>query len=121
MKYLRAQNKNEPFKPDRRAVRFETVLPIEIGNLHGLARNISATGIYFETEAAPVPALGSHVYFAVELTVRGEKLKLVCDGKVLRVDHKNGVYGIAAKLDDSFFSNPADVIELGAAWSQQTH
>ncbi len=119
MKYLRAQNTKAPFKPERRAVRFETELPVEIGNFHGLARNISATGIYFETEAAP--PLGSHVYFAVELTVRGEKLKLVCDGKVLRVDHKDGVHGIAAKLGDSFFSNPADLIELDAAWSQHTH
>ncbi len=119
MKYLRAQNKKGPFKPERRAVRFETVLPVEIGNLHGLARNISATGIYFETEAAL--ALGSHVYFAVELTVRGEKLKLVCDGQVLRVERKDGVHGIAAKLDGSFFSNPADAIELDAVWSQHTH
>ena len=119
MKYLRAQNKKGPFKPERRAVRFETVLPVEIGNFHGLARNISATGIYFETEAAP--ELGSHVYFAVELTVRGEKLKLVCDCKVLRVDQKDGVHGIAAKLNDSFFSNPSDVIELDTAWSQHTH
>ncbi|MBU3998517.1 MAG: PilZ domain-containing protein [Gammaproteobacteria bacterium] len=119
MKYLSAQNKKLPFKPERRAVRFETVLPVEIGNLHGLARNISATGIYFETEAAP--ALGSHVYFAVELTVRGEKLKLVCDGKVLRVDYKDGVQGVAAKLDGSFFSNPADLIELGSGWAQHSH
>ena len=119
MKYLRAQNNKAPFKPERRAVRFETVLPVEIGNFHGLARNISATGIYFETEAAP--ELGSHVYFAVELTVRGEKLKLVCDGQVLRVDDKDGVHGVAAKLDDSFFSNPADVMELDAAWSHHTH
>ena len=119
MKYLRAHNNKAPFKPERRAVRFETELPVEIGNFHGLARNISATGIYFETEAAP--ALGSHVYFAVELTVRGEKLKLVCDGQVLRVEHKDGVHGIAAQLDGSFFSNPADVIELGADWSKHTH
>ena len=119
MKYLRAQNKDPPLKPERRAVRFETALPVEIGNLHGLARNISATGIYFETEAAL--ALGSHVYFAVEMTVRGEKLKLACDGQVLRVDYKDGVQGVAAKLDDSFFSNPADVVELGAGWSAHSH
>jgi len=119
MKYLRDQNKKPPFNHKRRAVRFDTVLPVEMGNLHGLARNISATGIYFESEAAP--ALGSHVYFAVELTVRGEKVKLMCDGKVLRVDYKDGVQGIAAMLDDLFFSNPAEVIEIGAAWPARTH
>ena len=104
---------------ERGAVRFDTELPVEIGNLRGLARNISATGIYFEIEAAP--ALGSHVYFAVEMTVRGEKLKLVCDGQVLRVEHKDGVHGIAARFDDSFFSNPAEVIDVDAAWLARTH
>lgn len=104
---------------ERGAVRFDTVLPVELGNLHGLARNISATGIYFEIEAAP--ALGSRVYFAVEMTVRGEKLKLVCDGQVLRVDQKGGVHGIAARFDDSFFSNPAEVIDIDAGWLTRTH
>lgn len=106
-------------KQQRGAIRFETALPVEFGNLHGLARNISATGIYFETEAEP--ALGSHLYFAVELTVRGEKLKLVCDGQVIRVDYKEGVRGIAAKLDGSFFSNPAEVLDVDAGYLARTH
>jgi hypothetical protein len=119
MKHLRIQNNKPPLMHGRRAVRFETALPVEIGNVHGLARNISATGIYFEIDTAP--ALGSHVYFAVELTVRGEKLKLVCDGQVLRVDQKDGVHGIAAKFADSFFSNPAEIVDADAGWLTRTH
>jgi hypothetical protein len=37
----------------------------------------------------------------------GEVLKLVCEGEVVRVDRKNGVTGIAAKLGKSFFTNVA--------------
>jgi len=119
MKHLRVEDKKKPFNYERRALRFDTVLPVKMGTFDGLARNLSATGIYFETEAAP--ALGSHVCFAVELTVRGQKLELMCDGKVLRIDYRNGVQGLAAKFDNSFFPNPAEVIEVGAAWPPHTH
>ena len=74
-----------------------------MGGIQGLTRNISATGIYFETETAGEP--GSRVRFTVEVNVRGEKLKLVCEGEVVRVEHNNGMLGIAAKLVNSFFAD----------------
>lgn len=90
--------------------RFPTELSMETDGIPGLTKNVSATGIYFETQAAH--EIGSRVHLTVEVNVRGEKLKLVCDGMVVRVDHKDGVLGIAAKLESSFFSAAADVIEL---------
>jgi hypothetical protein len=48
-------------------------------------------------------------------------LKLVCDGQVLRVDQKDGVHGIAAKFADSFFSNPAEIVDADAGWLTRTH
>lgn len=92
-----------PPKQGRGADRFDTALPVEMEGAKGLTRNISATGVYFETEATQEP--GSRVNFTVQVTVRGEVLKLVCEGEVVRVDHKDGMIGIAAKLGRSFFTN----------------
>ena len=104
MNYINTQNNTPPFEHERGADRFDTELPVEMGGIRGLTRNISATGVYFETEAAQTP--GSHVHFTVEVNVQGEKLKLVCEGEVVRVDRKAGALGIAAKLVSSFFVDP---------------
>lgn len=110
MKHIKTQSNMPPLRYERGADRFDTELPVEIGGVQGLARNISATGIYFEAEVAPAP--GSRVSFTVEVMVRGEKLKLVCEGKVVRVEQQDGMLGIAAKLENSFFSDAAEVINV---------
>lgn len=101
-----------PVKPERRADRFSIELPVEMGSLQGLTRNICATGIYFETDVAQAP--GSHVRFTVEVTIRGEKSKMVCEGEVVRVENKDGVVGIAVALSDSFFANHGPVTNAKA-------
>ena len=88
----------------RLAARFDSQLPIELNGKQGLTRNISATGVYFEAQPDQVP--GSIVQFVVEVDVQGQKLKMVCKGEVVRIDHKDGVVGIAVKLAHSFFTDP---------------
>lgn len=107
MKNKKLQSTTPPLKYARDADRFVTELPVDIGGVQGLTRNISATGIYFETEAAQEP--GSRVHFTVEVHVRGERLQLVCEGEVVRVDHIDGMVGVAARLVTSFFSDATDV------------
>ena len=80
-----------------------------MGSMQGLTRNICATGIYFETETAQTP--GSHVRFTVEVTIGGEKSKMVCEGEVVRVDNKDGVVGVAVALSSSFFSNTGPITD----------
>jgi hypothetical protein len=110
MKPIKKQD-NAPLWELRRGTdRFATELPVMIDGVQGLTRNISATGIYFEAEVAP--ARGSRVSFTVEVMVRGERLKLVCEGEVVRVEQNDGVLGIAAKLENSFFSDAAEVINV---------
>ena len=108
MKHIKKQSTSSTLKFGRGADRFDTELPVDIGGIHGLTRNISATGVYFESEMAQEP--GSRVHFTVEVNVRGEKLKLVCEGDVVRVGRNNGTSGIAARLVSSFFSDAAEVI-----------
>lgn len=99
--------KAEPVKRERGSDRFDTELPVDIDGVQGITRNISATGIYFETGAAHEP--GSRVHFTIEMMVQGEKKKLVCDGEVVRVDHKGSTIGIAARLVESFFADAENV------------
>ncbi|MDR3368488.1 PilZ domain-containing protein [Rhodoferax sp.] len=87
----------------RSADRFTSELPVEINGAIGLTRNVSATGVYFETTADQAP--GSRVRFVVEVLVNGEKLKMVCAGDVVRVEQKLGMLGIAVKLSSSFFTD----------------
>ena len=65
-------------------------------DVQSLTRNICVTGIYFETEAVQTP--GSHVRLTVEVTVGGEKTKMVCEGEIVRVESNDGVVGIAVSL-----------------------
>ncbi len=65
--------------------------------------NVSATGVYFETTVDKAP--GSKVQFVVDVMVKGELLKMVCSGAVVRVEHKVGTVGIAVKLCSSFFTD----------------
>lgn len=107
MKHENTEVDASPTKPERRADRFSIELPVEMGTLQGLTRNICATGIYFETDVAQAP--GSHVRFTVEVTIRGEKSKMVCEGEVVRVENNDGVIGIAVALSGSFFANNGPV------------
>jgi hypothetical protein len=87
----------------RSAERFTSELPVEISGAIGMTRNVSATGVYFETTADQAP--GSRVHFVVEVLVKGERLKMVCAGDVVRVEQKLGMVGIAVKLSSSFFTD----------------
>lgn len=102
-----ARAQSQAIKLERGADRFDTELPVNIDGVQGLTRNVSATGIYFETGVSHEP--GSRVHFTIEMMVQGQKRKLVCDGEVVRVDHKGSTVGIAARLVESFFADVEDV------------
>ena len=119
MKHIKTQSKNSIVATWAGTDRFDTELPVEIGGIQGLSRNISASGIYFETEMAQEP--GSRVHFTVEVNVRGEKVKLVCEGEVVRVDRKDGTLGIAAKFMNSFFADVAEVIDVNSSSLADIH
>jgi hypothetical protein len=90
-------------RPMRAADRFVSELPVEFSGARGLTRNVSATGVYFETTVDQLP--DSKVRFVVDVVVHGEALKMVCSGQVVRVEHKTGTVGIAVKLASSFFTD----------------
>ena len=90
-------------RPDHRAAaRFDTALAVDVAGLKAQARNISATGVYFETDV-DLP-LGSLVNLDVQFTQGGRMHLVACEGKVVRVTRADGQHGIGAQLLTPFFS-----------------
>jgi hypothetical protein len=83
-------------RDQRHAMRFDASLPVRISGTGGETVNISAQGVYFETDVEQ--RVGSLVNFTVEFTLYGEKHRLLCEGKVVRVEPQGERVGVAARL-----------------------
>lgn len=101
-------------QPDHRAAaRFDTALAVSVAGREAEAQNISATGVYFETDV-DMP-LGSLVNLSVQFTYGGRKHWLDCEGKVIRVTHAQGHHGVGAQLLTPFFSPESEDIVASPA------
>lgn len=83
----------------RKEERVEAELPVSLGSARGTTRDISATGVFFETDTAY--AMGSEISFSVELNAPGGKMMLKCQGRIVRVENRGGKIGMAAKIIES--------------------
>lgn len=84
----------------RKEERVETELPVRIGGVSGTIRNVSATGVFFETDTAY--AAGSEINFSIELNnAVGEKMALNCRGRIVRVEDRGGKIGVATETIES--------------------
>jgi hypothetical protein len=90
--------KSEPMETGkRREERMSSTRPVRLDRGTGVTRNISASGVFFETNVDY--AAGSEISFAIELDdPRGEKVMLRCRGEIVRVEHRDGKVGVAAKI-----------------------
>jgi len=83
----------------RKGERICTTLPVRLGTTTGVTRDVSALGIFFETDAAD--AMGDLISFTVELeTPRGKRV-LKCKGDVVRIEPHNARTGIAVRIIES--------------------
>ena len=89
-------------RDQRAAARFDTAMPVRMEDGAGQTHNISAQGIYFETDVEQ--RIGSLVNFTVEYTLYGQKHRLLCEGKVIRVEPHGSRVGVAARLVSPFFA-----------------
>ena len=81
----------------RRAKRFKLALPVQLKRASGLTRDISTSGIFFETESAQ--SMGDKIGLSVDF---GDTT-IQCTGRVVRVEKLDGKFGVAAKLISYFF------------------
>lgn len=92
-------------RDQRAAERFDAVMPVMLAGEPGLTRNISARGVYFETQARH--EVGSLVNFTIEYALYGRKRRLLCEGKVVRVEPQGERVGVATRLVAPFFEDPS--------------
>jgi hypothetical protein len=76
-------------------------MPVRIDGIAGETHNISAHGVYFETDVQQ--RVGALVNFTLEFTLYGRRHRLLCEGKVVRVERNGGRIGVAARLVAPFF------------------
>lgn len=74
-------------------------LPVNIGIARGVTRDVSASGVFFETSATL--DIGSAISFTVEFDAPSGKMELKCSGVIVRTEtHEDGV-GVAVKITES--------------------
>jgi hypothetical protein len=86
----------------RRDERFESDLRITLVQGDGVMRNVSASGVYFETRAKLEP--GEALRFTIEFS--GEQIGAVsahCQARVVRVEPRGAMIGVGAVFDSIEF------------------
>ena len=78
--------------------RYKLALPLQLKNGTGMTRDISTSGIFFETESAY--AIGD----TIRLLLNFEHETLQCEARVVRVEPpRNGQFGVAVELTSYVF------------------
>jgi Tfp pilus assembly protein PilZ len=85
------------FEERRIGERYKLALPMQLKNGTGITRDISTSGIFFETEGAY--AIGD----TIRLLLNFEPETLQCEARVVRVEPRNGQFGIAVELTSYVF------------------
>jgi hypothetical protein len=82
----------------RKAPRFQVALRVELPAGTGITRDLSASGVFFETDL--VFALGQVIQFALvfEHIDPRQPVRLRCQGQVVRVERRNDTLGVAVAI-----------------------
>lgn len=79
--------------------RVRASLAVDLGGATGVTRDVSASGIFFETDASF--AIGSPINLAVDLDTPGGQMRFKCLGNIVRLEHHDGKVGVAVKIIES--------------------
>ena len=83
------------FEEHRREPRETLALPVKLaGGVHALTRDISPSGMYLEMHGDR--AFDGSLY--VEVRLDDEHVKLMSEGRIVRIEQHDGFTGIAVKL-----------------------
>ncbi len=81
---------------EQRSKRYRSELSTTVNGVAGVTHNVSATGFYILQEQPC--EVGSTIEFSVDLGTRGVRLKLCCEGEVVRIDKVDARFGIGIKI-----------------------
>ena len=85
------------FEERRKGERFKLALPVQLNDGIGTTCDISTSGIFFETERAH--SIGE----TIRLSLNFEHETLQCEARVVRVEPRNGQFGVAVELKSYVF------------------
>src|SRR5437899_2669751 len=101
--HRRENERRETVLPGRREPRFESDLAVELEGGSARARNVSASGIYFET-GLPLRK-GADLSFTVQFApIEGAPLRMHCRARVVRVERLVGRFGVGATIQHFDFA-----------------
>ena len=83
----------------RSSQRLQVGIPVYIGQEETITRDVSCSGIYFQTDQSFVE--GDDLNFSLELiyALPGKQIKLDCQGEAVRIELRGEKFGIAAKIN----------------------
>jgi hypothetical protein len=95
----------------RKARRFSMSLPIrtthaQLGNISCSTRDVSSSGLYFHAQSEGWTE-DSSVEFVLQLpsdVTLGEPVDVQCQGRIVRIDDKQGTVGIAVQIERHNFT-----------------
>lgn len=96
----------------RKEERVAVSLPVSMANKAVLTRDISPSGVYFETNTPLV--LGEKIGFVIEFSNVGDNLILKCNGEIVRVENRNSKVGVAVKILKSVMESIPYIKDLQA-------
>jgi PilZ domain len=82
----------------RRAERMQAAMSVVVGGARGRTRDISASGMYLETNAACT--VGSSVDLELDLIMPWGKTVILCTGKVVRAERRKNRIGLAVAFEN---------------------
>jgi hypothetical protein len=96
------------FRERRRAVRFPITIPVELEGGTGVTRDVSLSGVFFETNH--FFALGEPIRLTLllERATPGQPVRLQCEGRVVRVERRQPELrlGVAVAIESYRFRKP---------------
>jgi hypothetical protein len=96
--------------PGRQQERFVTELKIQLDDGYGVLRNVSTTGVYFETAVALRE--GQPVKFVLEFPhFPSGPISVTCIARVVRVEERGAMNGVAAEISSFEFRRMSETGE----------
>lgn len=89
----------------RRAPRYRLDAEISVDDGRGRTIDLSANSVYFESDAVLAEGQQVSLVFPFEHVARGTSVR--CTARVVRVDPRGSLFGVAATFEPVSFSVPA--------------
>ncbi len=89
----------------RRAARFSIAIPVEVEGGTGVTRDVSLSGVFFETDRVFVRGEPIRVTLILQRASPGHPVRLQCEGRVTRVERRQAELrlGVAVAIESYRF------------------